>query len=57
MTDIELAALTALVEQETHVMTDANADRLRDDYALAYAGYGDYWIILEAELKKRGLIK
>lgn len=56
MTDAELLALTAIVNQETQVMGNANADRLRDNFALAYAGYGDYFLILERELKERGLI-
>jgi hypothetical protein len=56
MTPEELIALTAIVNQETMMMNNANQDRLRDNYALAYTGYGDYWLLLEKELKDRKVI-
>lgn len=55
MNDAELTALAILVNQETEMMDNANRDRLRDGYALAYPDYGHYWSLLEAELKRRGI--
>jgi hypothetical protein len=56
MNDSELIALVALVNQETNMMTWENQDRLRNNFALAYTGYGDYFLLLETELKRRGVI-
>ena len=56
MTDTELAALTALVNQETQMMDNVNKERMSNGYAIAYPDYGYYWSLLEAELRKRGTI-
>ena len=57
MRETELAALVALVNQETVLMDSENHFRLRDGVALAYDNYGYYFGLLEAELKKRGIAK
>lgn len=57
MNEIELSVLTELVRDETDMMRFANEDWMRDGYALAYVGNGDYWNVLNEELLKRGIIK
>jgi hypothetical protein len=57
MNDNELMALAALVNQETCMMASENQDRLRDNFALAYTQYGDYFSLLETELKRRRIVK
>jgi hypothetical protein len=56
MTDAELLALTALVNQETIIMAAENKDREMNNYAMAYVNYGDYCNKLIEELQKRGTI-
>ena len=58
MTDTELAALTALFNQQSLEMHDVNQDRLRNGFAIAYDGV-DAWPerdALVAELKLRAVI-
>lgn len=56
MSDPELIALTALVNQETLIMDAANNERKANGYAMAYTDYGDYYLLLENELQERGII-
>lgn len=58
MNDTELAALTEIVRAETDMIRFTNEDRMRNGYALAYVEYyGDYWNELQAELRRRGIVK
>lgn len=57
MSDAELAALTALVNQETLIMTAHNYARQLDNFAPAYTDYSDCCIQLENELRERKVIK
>ena len=58
MNDVELAALTALFNQQAMEMHDVNQDRIRNDYALAYDGSVEWpeRDALEDELRRRGVI-
>jgi hypothetical protein len=53
MNDIELAALTALVNQETAMMNWTNEERKSNGYAMAYTDVGPYFNSLEEEMKAR----
>lgn len=59
MTDIELAALTELVETDRFCMEADNEQRRRSDYAPAYSGdvKWENRDVLQAELKRRGILK
>ncbi len=59
MTDVELAALTALVEQETVLMAGENALRERHNNSPAYGadGWGVYHRHLHIELENRKLFE
>jgi hypothetical protein len=59
MNDIELAALTELVEADRLLMEAENEQRRRNDYAPAYSG-DVKWSArdkLEEELKRRDILK
>ncbi len=57
MNDVELAALTSLVEQETVLMEGENALRANQGFSPAYGydGWGYYHGILHTELEDRKL--
>ena len=59
MNDIELAALTELVEAERFSMEDENEQRRRCDYAPAYSNNikWESYDKLAEELKQRGILK
>jgi hypothetical protein len=55
MTDAELIALAALVNEETQILDNENKDRLRNGYSpLLYRG--EYNLLLEKELRDRKVI-
>ncbi len=58
MNETELAALTALVEQETLLMAGENATRLVGDFSPTYAGdnFQSYAVALHKELERRGVL-
>ena len=59
MNDVELAALTELVESDRFFMDAENEERRRNGYALAYSGVIKWESrdVLEFELKRRGILK
>lgn len=59
MNDTELAALTALLNSQALEMHDVNQDRLRNGFALAYDGMGEWpeRDTLTNELKRRGVLE
>ncbi len=58
MNEIELAALVALVEQETLLMAGTNATRASNGFSAAYAedNFGPYAVALHKELERRGAL-
>lgn len=56
LSDVELAALTSLVNQETELMRAFNAHREQKGWSPGYTtdtGFSEYCLLLEKELKSR----